>query len=74
MEIKKFSSKIAIDTKVKYIIPTVSDSGVIGGKVSEEFQAITVLGEDKTLYDKKIILASIKNYLILKIEMNILNN
>lgn len=33
------------------IIPTVSDNGVIGGKVAEEFQAITNLGEDKTLYD-----------------------
>ena len=35
------------------IIPTVSDSGVIGGKVAEEFQAITDLGEDKTLYYEK---------------------
>jgi len=35
------------------IIPTVSDSGVIGGAVAEEFQAATSLGEDKTLYDKK---------------------
>ena len=34
------------------IIPTVSDSGVIGGAVAEEFQAITELGEDKTLYDE----------------------
>lgn len=34
------------------IIPTVSDSGVIGGNVAEEFQAITNLGEDKTLYDE----------------------
>ena len=34
------------------IIPTVSDNGVIGGKVSEEFQAITNLGEDKILYDE----------------------
>jgi prolyl-tRNA synthetase len=34
------------------IIPTVSDNGVIGGKVAEEFQAITDLGEDKTLYDE----------------------
>ncbi|MBQ9019593.1 MAG: hypothetical protein IJ097_04725 [Bacilli bacterium] len=34
------------------IIPTVSDSGVIGGKVAEEFQAVTSLGEDKTLYDE----------------------
>lgn len=34
------------------IIPTVSDNGVIGGKVAEEFQAITSLGEDKTLYDE----------------------
>ena len=33
------------------IIPTVSDNGVIGGKVAEEFQAITDLGEDKTGYD-----------------------
>ena len=32
------------------VIPTVSDSGVIGGAVSEEFQAITNLGEDKVLY------------------------
>ena len=35
------------------IIPTVSDNGVIGGKVAEEFQAITTLGEDKILYDEK---------------------
>ena len=35
------------------IIPTVSDNGVIGGKVAEEFQAITDLGEDKILYDEK---------------------
>lgn len=35
------------------IIPTVSDNGVIGGKVAEEFQAITHLGEDKILYDEK---------------------
>lgn len=33
------------------IIPTVSDNGVIGGDVAEEFQAITNLGEDKLLYD-----------------------
>ena len=33
------------------IIPTVSDNGVIGGSVAEEFQAITNLGEDKLLYD-----------------------
>lgn len=35
------------------IIPTVSDNGTMGGKVSEEFQAITNLGEDKILYDEK---------------------
>lgn len=35
------------------IIPTVSDNGVIGGKVAEEFQAIMDLGEDVTLYDEK---------------------
>ena len=31
------------------IIPTVSDNGVIGGKVAEEFQAITNLGEYSTV-------------------------
>ncbi len=34
------------------IIPTISDNGVIGGKVAEEFQAVTDLGEDKILYDE----------------------
>ena len=41
-------SRLGID-----IIPTISDNGVIGGKVAEEFQAITDLGEDKTLYDEE---------------------
>lgn len=36
------------------IIPTVSDNGVIGGSVAEEFQAITNLGEDKLLFDEKL--------------------
>ena len=35
------------------IMPTVSDNGVIGGKVAEEFQAYTPLGEDRILYDEK---------------------
>ena len=35
------------------IIPTVSDSGVIGGNVAEEFQAVTEIGEDIVLYDEK---------------------
>ncbi len=35
------------------IIPTVSDSGVIGGKVAEEFQTYTPLGEDIILYDEE---------------------
>jgi len=35
------------------IIPTVSDNGVIGGSVAEEFQTITSLGEDKILYDEE---------------------
>ena len=35
------------------IIPTVSDSGVIGGNVAEEFQAITALGEDIILFDEE---------------------
>lgn len=34
------------------IIPVVSDGGTMGGRVSEEFQAITKLGEDIILYDK----------------------
>lgn len=35
------------------IIPTISDNGNMGGKVSEEFQAITNLGEDKIFYNEK---------------------
>ena len=35
------------------IIPVVSDGGTMGGRVSEEFQAITKLGEDIILYDEK---------------------
>lgn len=34
------------------IIPTVSDNGTMGGNISEEFQAITNLGEDTILYDE----------------------
>lgn len=34
------------------IMPTVSDNGVIGGKVAEEFQAAIELGEDKILFDE----------------------
>ena len=36
-----------------HIIPTVSDNGTMGGKISEEFQALTDLGEDVILYDSK---------------------
>ncbi len=35
------------------IIPTVSDNGTMGGKIAEEFQVITDLGEDIVLYDKE---------------------
>ena len=35
------------------IIPTVSDNGVIGGSVAEEFQAFTPLGEDTVYYDEE---------------------
>ena len=35
------------------IIPVVSDGGTMGGRVSEEFQAFTKLGEDKIIYDEK---------------------
>lgn len=34
------------------IMPTISDNGVIGGNVAEEFQAATSLGEDKILFDE----------------------
>ncbi len=35
------------------IISVVSDGGTIGGRVSEEFQALTEIGEDTILYDEK---------------------
>ncbi len=35
------------------IISVVSDGGTMGGRVSEEFQAITKLGEDIILYDEE---------------------
>lgn len=35
------------------IIPVISDGGTMGGRVSEEFQAITKLGEDVILYDEE---------------------
>lgn len=35
------------------IIPVISDGGTMGGRVSEEFQAITKLGEDVILYNEK---------------------
>ena len=35
------------------IIPTVSDNGVIGGKVAEEFQVVINQGEDITLYNEE---------------------
>lgn len=35
------------------IIPVISDGGTMGGRVSEEFQAITKLGEDVILYNKE---------------------
>ena len=35
------------------IIPVVSDGGTMGGRVSEEFQTFTDLGEDIILYDEK---------------------
>lgn len=36
------------------IIPTISDGGTMGGNISEEFQAITSLGEDTILYDEEL--------------------
>lgn len=35
------------------IMPTVSDNGVIGGSVAEEFQIATPLGEDEILFDEE---------------------
>lgn len=35
------------------IIPVISDGGTMGGRVSEEFQAITKLGEDTILYNQQ---------------------
>lgn len=35
------------------IIPVVSDGGTMGGSVSEEYQAVTKLGEDIILYDEE---------------------
>ncbi len=35
------------------IIPVISDGGTMGGRVSEEYQALTSLGEDVILYDEK---------------------
>lgn len=35
------------------IIPVVSDGGTMGGRVSEEYQTFTTLGEDIILYDNK---------------------
>lgn len=35
------------------IIPVVSDGGTMGGRVSEEFQAITKMGEDIILYSEE---------------------
>ena len=35
------------------VIPTISDNGVIGGNVAEEFQTISELGEDVILYDEE---------------------
>lgn len=35
------------------IIPVISDGGTMGGRVSEEFQALTELGEDIILYNKE---------------------
>lgn len=34
------------------VVPTISDNGTMGGKISEEFQVFTKLGEDKVLYDE----------------------
>jgi len=36
------------------IMPTVSDNGVIGGSVAEEFQAATPLGEDTILFSEEL--------------------
>ena len=45
------------------IMPTVSDNGVIGGNVAEEFQAATELGEDIVLFDESLNLGINKEVL-----------
>ena len=35
------------------IVPVVSDGGTMGGRVSEEYQGLTNLGEDTIIYDEK---------------------
>ncbi len=45
------------------IMPTVSDNGVIGGSVAEEFQVATELGEDTVLFDEDNMLGINKEVL-----------
>lgn len=50
------------------IVSVISDGGTMGGKVSEEFQAITSLGEDIILYDEEKNIGINKEVLELKDE------
>ena len=54
------------------IIPVISDGGTMGGRVSEEFQALTKLGEDIILYDEKTNIGINKE--VLEFLFSIMNN
>ena len=55
------------------IVPVISDGGTMGGRVSEEFQAITKLGEDIILYDKNINIGINKEVLSFKDKETFIN-
>ena len=55
------------------IVPVISDGGTMGGRVSEEFQAITNLGEDIILYDKNTNIGINKEVLSFKDKETFIN-
>lgn len=55
------------------IVPVISDGGTMGGRVSEEFQAITKLGEDIILYDKNTNIGINKEVLSFKDKETFIN-
>lgn len=55
------------------IVHVISDGGTMGGRVSEEFQAITKLGEDIILYDKNTNIGINKEVLSFKDKETFIN-